>query len=60
MKQLIAIDYGIIAVFILISFAIGNYYMRRAGSSLDEYFPVRQEDPLVADCRFDGGDQLLH
>src|SRR5664279_1985741 len=38
MKQLILVDYLIIAVYILGSFAIGNYYMRRAGSSLDEYF----------------------
>ena len=38
MKQLIFVDYLIIAVYIVASFAIGNYYMRRAGSSLDEYF----------------------
>jgi Na+/proline symporter len=38
MKQLIFVDYLIIAVYIVGSFAIGNYYMRRAGSSLDEYF----------------------
>ena len=38
MKQLILIDYAIIGVYVLASFAIGNYYLRRAGSSLDEYF----------------------
>lgn len=38
MKQLIFIDYFIIAVYIVASFVIGNYYLRRAGSSLDEYF----------------------
>jgi Na+/proline symporter len=38
MKQLIFVDYLIIAIYIVASFAIGNYYLRRAGSSLDEYF----------------------
>jgi solute:Na+ symporter, SSS family len=38
MKQLILVDYVIIAVYIIASFAIGNYYLKRAGSSLDEYF----------------------
>ena len=38
MKQLILIDYAVIAVYILASFAIGNYYLRKAGSSVDEYF----------------------
>jgi SSS family transporter len=38
MKQLILIDYLVIAVYILASFAIGNYYLRRAGTSLNEYF----------------------
>ncbi|MGD0260302.1 MAG: sodium:solute symporter family protein [Verrucomicrobiota bacterium] len=38
MKQLIFVDYLIIAVYIVASFAIGNYYLKRAGSSLDEYF----------------------
>jgi Na+/proline symporter len=38
MKQLIFVDYLIIVVYILGSFGIGNYYMKRAGSSLDEYF----------------------
>jgi solute:Na+ symporter, SSS family len=45
MKQLIAIDYAIIAVYIIASFAIGNYYMRRAGSSLDEYFLSGRRTP---------------
>jgi Na+/proline symporter len=38
MKQLIFVDYLIIAVYLVASFAIGNYYLKRAGSSLDEYF----------------------
>ena len=38
MKQLILVDYLIIAIYIAASFAIGNYYLKRAGSSLDEYF----------------------
>ncbi len=45
MKQLITIDYAIIAVYIIASFAIGNYYMRRAGSSLDEYFLSGRKTP---------------
>ena len=45
MKQLITLDYAIIAVYILASFAIGNYYMRRAGSSLDEYFLSGRRTP---------------
>ena len=45
MKQLIPIDYAIIAVYIIASFAIGNYYMRRAGSSLDEYFLPGRSTP---------------
>jgi Na+/proline symporter len=38
MKQLIFVDYLIISIYIIASFAIGNYYLRRAGASLDEYF----------------------
>jgi len=45
MKQLIALDYGIIAAYIIASFAIGNYYRRRAGSSLDEYFLSGRKTP---------------
>ncbi len=45
MKQLVLVDYAIIAVYIVASFAIGNYYMRRAGSSLDEYFLSGRRTP---------------
>lgn len=45
MKQLVLVDYAIIAVYIIASFAIGNYYMRRAGSSLDEYFLSGRKTP---------------
>jgi solute:Na+ symporter, SSS family len=38
MKQLILIDYAVIVLYIIASFAIGNYYIRRAGASLNEYF----------------------
>jgi SSS family solute:Na+ symporter len=38
MRQLILVDYVIITAYIVASFAIGNYYTKRAGSSLKEYF----------------------
>ena len=45
MKQLIFIDYAVIAAYILASFAIGNYYLRKAGSSVDEYFLSGRRTP---------------
>ena len=45
MKQLIAIDYAVIAAYMVASFAIGNHYRRRAGSSLDEYFLSGRKTP---------------
>ena len=45
MKQLILVDYLIIGAYIVVSFAIGNYYLRRAGSSLDEYFLSGRRTP---------------
>ena len=38
MRQLIFVDYLIIVVYIVASFAIGNYYTKRASASLQEYF----------------------
>ena len=45
MKQLIFIDYAVIGVYVLASFAIGNYYLRKAGSSVDEYFLSGRRTP---------------
>ena len=45
MKQLILIDYTVIAVYIIASFAIGNYYHRKAGASVDEYFLSGRRTP---------------
>jgi solute:Na+ symporter, SSS family len=45
MKQLILIDYAVIAVYIVASFVIGNYYRRKAGSSVDEYFLSGRRTP---------------
>jgi len=45
MKQLLLIDYAVIAVYVLASFAIGNYYLRKAGSSVDEYFLSGRRTP---------------
>ena len=45
MKQLVLIDYAVIGVYVLASFAIGNYYLRKAGSSVDEYFLSGRRTP---------------
>jgi solute:Na+ symporter, SSS family len=45
MKQLILVDYVIIGAYIVASFAIGNYYLRKAGSSVDEYFLSGRRTP---------------
>ncbi len=45
MKQLILIDYAVIASYVIASFAIGNYYLRKAGSSVDEYFLSGRRTP---------------
>jgi Na+/proline symporter len=45
MRQLIVVDYLIIAAYILASFAIGNYYVWRAGSSVNDYFLSGRRTP---------------